>query len=108
MAGTQNLIKPVLFETFHNVTQVKVFNDHYYHPFSLLSLLEMIQSTEIRKMQIMTPAMPALSKLSSSPKFASMQNQYKEKQYDITIDERHSCIKIWNNKFHKGLDNDKI
>ena len=92
--NTQNLLKPIFFDVFKNVKEVKIKVDYLgtgsVYPFSLLSLLSIIQNTEVNKVLIYTEPRPDLTiweSLFSISSFDSIVNNFKENQYGIKIDQ---------------------
>ena len=93
----RNLIKPDVFRIFQNVRELEIngasFNRSVIYPCSLEFLLEIIVNTKLNKITISTGITGILSStpsvwlqsLESSTYFASMEEKYKEKKFEISI-----------------------
>ena len=90
--GTDNLIKPALFQVFHNIKVVRFQASDF--PFSLLGFLSTIENTSIEYIFIQIPSRGDLgSVIQASPSFVVIKDEYKAKGYNIEISE-YSSIHI--------------
>lgn len=97
-----NVIKSIIFETFKNVKKVVI---HLYSyegsttfSFSLLSFLKAINNKmpkiESITIKVVYDVKENISSLSRWPVFKSIQEQYKQKQFDMAIDSKGENIII--------------
>ena len=87
--GNDNLMQPVLFQTFKHVKQVFIHHGSNY-PFSLLSLLDIIQNTAIDKFTICLGKSRTVSAVLSSISFPTIKKQYKASKLDINVNPKKS------------------
>ena len=73
-----NLLKPAVFQIFHNVKELHI--DARYYPFSLSEFLSRIQDTSIDEVSI-----DIGNKDLAGSNWKVIQDQYKEQQFDIDI-----------------------